>query len=199
MIFIEQQELTGEKKKNNAPLATEKNDVKLNLCVNPTENTRHSARQKRGKQSVALKTNKFQHCHAIHSSWMCFTELPSLWCLWTRTANSKYRMYSTEVQFIYCIFNLFVERSHCETQPSAKQSKAKQNILKNKSFCCRYSSTLQESVPFSNAFWKTTFIEINTSSGKTPTSWIRLGITREKMDHYLLKCDCLGESSTFCE
>lgn len=56
---------------------------------------------------------------------MCFTELPSLWCLWTWTANSKYRMYSTEVQFIYCIFNLFVERSHCETQPSAKQSKAK--------------------------------------------------------------------------
>lgn len=113
------------RRKKNAPLATEKNDVKLNLCVNPTENTRHSARQKRGKQSVALKTNKFQHCHAIHSSWMCFTELPSLWCLWTWTANSKYRMYSTEVQFIYCIFNLFAERSHCETQPSAKQSKAK--------------------------------------------------------------------------
>lgn len=67
MIFIEQQELTGGKKKKRT-ISYQKNDVKLNLCVNPTENTRHSARQKRGKQSVALKTNKFQHCHAIHSS-----------------------------------------------------------------------------------------------------------------------------------
>lgn len=57
---------------------------------------------------------------------MCFTELPSLFNVYEHEhwiANSKYRMYSTEVQFIYCIFNLFVERSHFETQPSAKQSK----------------------------------------------------------------------------
>lgn len=45
MIFIEQQELMGRRKKN-APLATEKNDVKLNLCVIRMENTRHSARKK---------------------------------------------------------------------------------------------------------------------------------------------------------
>lgn len=54
MIFIEQQELTGEKRKN-APLATEKNNVKLNLCVNPTENTRHSARQKKGQTKRRIK------------------------------------------------------------------------------------------------------------------------------------------------
>lgn len=83
----------GDMENDNGVSATLKNEstAQVNLCMIRTENTRQTTKKSANvNKSVALKSNKFQHCHAIHSS--C-----ALLCMAIKDSCASVRMLNTPV------------------------------------------------------------------------------------------------------
>lgn len=154
-----------------------------------TENARWNMRERKSKQNVALKTNKFPHCHAMHSLSLRTMAHNQLLCI---MMNIELPCSKTEFQFFYCIFNLFIRRSHRKAHCEVETKICNTLIIWN-------NGGLQKSEnKKKHAFfitWNNNVSQLDKNCVENPqnvwcrfSDWISVSVNRKKSLDNLLRC-----------